>query len=205
MGDEEKSTLEKILTCAKAEFSQKGFQAASLRNIVKTAGVTTGAFYGYFDSKEALFDALVGEQYDTVMEMYRETQEAFAKLPPKEQMAGMGELSGACMERMLEYAYANKDAFRLILCSSEGTRYAGLVHEMVEIEVEATHAFAAVLESLGHARHQLDPALEHILVSGMFSAFFEMIIHEMPYEKASVYLNGLRAFYTAGWKQIMGF
>lgn len=27
-------------------------QAASLRNIVKTAGVTTGAFYGYYKSKE---------------------------------------------------------------------------------------------------------------------------------------------------------
>lgn len=52
MGESEKSTLEMIHTAAKAEFMEKGFQAASLRNIVKTAGVTTGAFYGYYDSKE---------------------------------------------------------------------------------------------------------------------------------------------------------
>ena len=54
---EEKSpdTLEKIQQSALEEFSEKGFLGASLRQIVKNAGVTTGAFYGYYSSKEALF------------------------------------------------------------------------------------------------------------------------------------------------------
>ena len=58
---EEKSsdTLEKIQQAALEEFSEKGFLGASLRLIVKNAGVTTGAFYGYFSSKEALFASLV--------------------------------------------------------------------------------------------------------------------------------------------------
>ena len=44
---EEKSsdTLEKIQQAALEEFSEKGFLGASLRQIVKNAGVTTGAFY----------------------------------------------------------------------------------------------------------------------------------------------------------------
>ena len=44
---EEKSnvTLKKIQEAAMAEFLDKGFQGASLRQIVKNAGVTTGAFY----------------------------------------------------------------------------------------------------------------------------------------------------------------
>lgn len=41
---EESATQQKILEAAKQEFLEKGFQGASLRNIVKTAGVTTGAF-----------------------------------------------------------------------------------------------------------------------------------------------------------------
>ena len=53
------ATLEKIQEAARAEFLDKGFQGTSLRQIVKNAGVTTGAFYGYFSSKEALFNALV--------------------------------------------------------------------------------------------------------------------------------------------------
>ena len=60
----EQTTLDLIRSAAMQEFLEKGFKSASLRNIVKTAGVTTGAFYGYFKSKEDLFEALVGEQYD---------------------------------------------------------------------------------------------------------------------------------------------
>ena len=43
MQNEEQTTQEKILCAAKAEFLKKGFQTASLRAIVKAAGVTTGA------------------------------------------------------------------------------------------------------------------------------------------------------------------
>ena len=58
MENENLGTRDNILRAAMAEFLDKGFQGASLRQIVKNAGVTTGAFYGYFSSKEALFNAL---------------------------------------------------------------------------------------------------------------------------------------------------
>lgn len=56
----DRGTLNKIHEAAKKEFLEKGFKDASLRNIVKTVGVTTGAFNGYYKSKEELFEALVG-------------------------------------------------------------------------------------------------------------------------------------------------
>lgn len=74
------STLERIHLAAKAEFLEKGYQAASLRNIVKNAGVTTGAFYGYYDSKEALFAALVDESYQYLMDTYRKSTTEFERL-----------------------------------------------------------------------------------------------------------------------------
>ena len=192
MNRNENNTLDDILSAAKAEFSEKGFQSASLRRIVKNADVTTGALYGYFKSKEELFDALVGEQYDTLMGMFCETQSAFTKLSPQEQAKQMGELSGEGMIKMMDYCYANKDEFKLILCSSDGTKYENIIHDMAEIEVDATHKFAKT-------------TLEHILASGLFSAFFEVIIHDIPHENAAEYLEELKAFYTAGWKKIMGF
>ena len=54
-------TLENIHRAAKTEFLEKGYKDASLRNIVKSVGMTTGAFYGYYKSKEELFEAIVGE------------------------------------------------------------------------------------------------------------------------------------------------
>ena len=55
-------TQRRILEVGKREFLEKGFKDASLRSIVKEAGFTQGAFYGYYGSKEALFDALVSRQ-----------------------------------------------------------------------------------------------------------------------------------------------
>ncbi len=59
-------TLENIHRAAKAEFLEKGYKDASLRNIVKSVGMTTGAFYGYYKSKEELFEAIVGEHYEYI-------------------------------------------------------------------------------------------------------------------------------------------
>ncbi len=204
MTAEHLTTLESIHRAAKAEFLEKGFQSASLRNIVKTAGMTTGAFYGYYKSKEGLFEALVSEHYDFILNRFQAAQREFAALPHEQQPDHLSNISGLSMFDMLHYAYRHLDEFKLILCCSEGTRFAGLIDEMVEIEVEATHAYQKVLEELGRPSPRIDPRLEHILITGMFNAFFELVIHEMPLSDAENYLHEMRAFYTAGWMKIMG-
>lgn len=202
--NDEISTLQNIHRAAKNEFLKKGFKSASLRNIVKMAGVTTGAFYGYYRSKENLFEALVEEPASVLMDKFIETQNTFATLPPEDQQENMGGFSGDYMDWMVGYVYENLDAFKLLLCCSEGTRYENLIHQMVEIEVNATHNFIAVLKGLGRDVKDIDPKLEHLLISGMFTAFFEMVVHDMPLDQARIYTKELRAFHMAGWREIMG-
>ena len=84
MANEESTTLQNILAAGKEEFLEKGFKSASLRNIVKTAGVTTGAFYGYFSGKEALFAALVEEHATAIMNIFMSAQEDFEMLDEKD-------------------------------------------------------------------------------------------------------------------------
>ena len=69
---------------------------------------------------------------------------------------------------------------------------------------KGTHDYLEVLEKLGRPSPPIDERLEHILITGMFNTFFELIIHEMPLEDAKHYLEEMRAFYTAGWMKIMG-
>lgn len=108
------------------------------------------------------------------------------------------------MVDMLHYAYEHLDAFRLILRGSEGTRYAGLMDELVRIEIQSTNAYLEVLKKLGKPAPPIDVHLEHMLVTGMFNTFFEMILHDMTLEEAEHYLKEMREFYTAGWAKIMG-
>ena len=109
---EEKSsdTLEKIQQAALEEFSEKGFLGASLRQIVKNAGVTTGAFYGYFSSKEALFASLVEPHAAALMGRFMEAQTGFAELPEQEQPAHMGEASSDYVDWMVAVSYTHLPA-----------------------------------------------------------------------------------------------
>jgi hypothetical protein len=116
----------------------------------------------------------------------------------------MSDISGICMYDILYYAYEHLEECKLILCCSEGTKFAGLIDEMVEIEVDGTHAYQDVLRQLGQPSPHIDSSLEHILITGMFHTFFELIIHEMPLKDAENYVREMRAFYTAGWMKIMG-
>ena len=171
MSEQENTTLNLIHNnAAMQEFLEKGFKSASLRNIVKIAGVTTGAFYGYYNSKEDLFEALVGEQYDYIMNRFCKAQQEFADLPPEEQPDHLTD-SGACMHDMLVYAYEHLNEFKIILCKSEGTRFSNLIDEMAEIETKGTHDYLEILKRLGRPSPPIDEQLEQMLITGMFKRF----------------------------------
>lgn len=108
-----------------------------------------------------------------------------------------------CMLDVLLYAQNYPEEFQLLLCCSEGTRYAGMIDEMVEIEVEATHRYQESLDSVGRPSPEIDSMLEHMLATGMFNTYFEMFIHQMPLDQAKIYLKTMHEFYTAGWMKIL--
>ena len=203
---EEKSTdtLERLQEAALAEFLDKGFQGASVRQIVKDAGVTTGTFYGYYSSKEALFNALVEPHAAALMGRFMEAQTAFAELPEAEQPAHMGLESSECVRWMVDYICSHRQPVKLLLTRSEGTGYEHFVHNMVEVEVEYTLRYMDVLRRLGREVPVLSESLCHIIASGMFNGLFEIVVHDMPREQALRDVDQFREFYTGGWLKLMG-
>lgn len=198
------STLSKIHAAAMQEFQEKGFQMASLRNIVKTAGVTTGAFYGYYCSKEELFDALVGEHAKYVLQLFDNTLEDFEKLSGEAQTRQMTDISGDTMSRLLDYVYDNYDVFKLIILHAEGTKYSDFVHQLVMRETESTFAYIDTFKQMGCSVEPINKNLIHIVASGLFSGIFETIIHDMPKEEAKEYILQLERFCAAGWEELLG-
>ena len=204
MVESSSATLEKIQQAALTEFLDKGFLSASLRQIVKNAGVTTGAFYGYFSCKEALFASIVEPHAAALMGRFMEAQTSFAGRPEAEQPEHMGEDSESCLDWMVDYICQNREPVKLLLCRAEGTGYESFVHNMVEVEVGYTLRYMEVLRRLGRRVPTLSRSLCHIIASGMFNGLFEVVIHDMPYEQALRDVKQLRAFYTAGWLELVG-
>ena len=200
MEEKTTATLEKIQRAAMEEFTEKGFQGASLRQIVKQAGVTTGALYGYFSSKEALFNALVEPHATALMGKFMKAQISFAELPEEQQLEHTGMESGTYPDWMGQH----REPVKLLLTRAEGTSYEHFVHNMVEVEVEYTQRYMEVLRRLSRDIPVLDKSLCHIIASGMFNGIFEIVVHDMPRDQAMRDVDQLRDFYTAGWLKLMG-
>ena len=203
MEGDDLTTLQKIMAEGKKEFLEKGFKDASLRNIVKCAGVTTGAFYGYYPDKKALFEALVLPVVNGLREMFLAAQEEFDHLPGAAKKETVYDYSSEEVRKFIAYIYDHFDEFKLLISCAEGTAFSDFIHDMVEIEVEYTLKF---VESTGNdalTSGRVTPELLHIISSAFLSAVFEVIKHDMSREAADSYIESLRQFFTAGWKSIL--
>jgi AcrR family transcriptional regulator len=98
-------TLRKLLDASAIEFGEKGFHDASVSSITRRAGVALGSFYTYFDSKEALFRALVQDMSDNVRANAR------AALAPE--MSAI-EIERAALSGFLRFAREHKEIYRII-------------------------------------------------------------------------------------------
>lgn len=61
-----------ILESAQKEFLLHGYEGASMRTIAKKANTTLGNIYHYFENKEAILEALLGEPVRRIEEMVTE-------------------------------------------------------------------------------------------------------------------------------------
>lgn len=192
-----------LLEAGKKEFLAHGFQGASLRDIAASLGVTTGAIYRYYTDKAELFSALVEKPARELEERYRAAQKEFADQPLQDQLTELPEVSDE-NSWIMEFIYDNFDAFKLIVCCSAGTGYEHYLDTLVEIESNSGRALLERMEEAGQQIHQIDDALIHIVSSALFNGIFETVRHDMPRDKAFVYLNDLKEFYSAGWFKLLG-
>jgi len=59
---------------------EKGYMNASLRNICRNAGVTTGALYFFFEDKADLFRAITKETIDVFFQIMQKHSWTFQKV-----------------------------------------------------------------------------------------------------------------------------
>lgn len=199
----EPTTQQKLLEAGRREFLDKGFKDASLRAIVKRAGFTLGAFYGYYESKEALFEAIVGAAAESLYRTFAKGLETFQALPEEEQPKQLNTASASSLEEMIDLIYADFDTYKLLFFGAAGTRYEDNLQRLVDLEIDSTYQFIQTLGKQGFSP-EVDEDIIHILASAMFSGMLEMVAHDMPKDKAVRYIEQLRDFYSAGWFHLLG-
>lgn len=193
-----------LLEAGKKEFLSKGFQNASMRNIAASLNVTTGAIYRYYKDKEALFDAIVKKPADELEQRYQAEQAAFSDLSAECQIESLPKVTSESYNWMMEYIYDNYDAFKLIICCSNNTKYEHYVERLIDIEVKSSSHLIEKMKESCLLKHKIDDKLIHIVVTAFFNGIFETVIHDIPKHDAIEYMSQLRNFYSAGWFKLLG-
>ena len=100
-----RATQRKLLDAAAIEFGEKGFHEASISSITRRAGTALGSFYTYFESKEALFRALVHDMSAQVGGAAAAAMAGASEPLDRERAALLG---------FLEFVRSHKEVYRII-------------------------------------------------------------------------------------------
>ena len=195
-----------ILKNAKIEFLDKGFEKASMRTIARQSGLTVGAIYRYFKSKEDLFEALVQPTLDELMKIFmRELDDASNKQKYTNIQEGydMGLIeSHTGILCFLDYLYDNFDDFTLLFKCSQGTKFENIQDFFVDMEVKGSKMYIAEMEARGIMKNPFTETELHIFCSMSITPIFEIIDHRYDYEEAVRILKLMSYGQSWAWNKI---
>ena len=194
------TTINNILNSAKAEFLQKGFKDASLRNIAKQAGVTTGAIYGYFKDKDEIFVTLVKDVLNGFFDLIQEVEEEERNLI-KEGAGFPSQIFSAKNShlRYLKYLYDNYDICKLVIMCSAGSSVENFMDQFMEKSLQELNELIQSVK----INSNIDEFTIHIIVEFYIKSITEFIKHDVPYETAVKQFENINTFFFSGWKELI--
>ncbi len=190
------STQVKILESGKQYFLKHGFKDAPLRSIVKDAGFTLGAFYGYYKTKEDLFYALTDDVAQGFTDIILSIGEDMSKLPEGQRLFSMMDCYISRLWELVDYICANKTGIILLLNCSDGTKHENFTDKF-RVQMGSRIFDAAKLSTT--EKLEFDPILIEYLMRGYYDILSRIVVetddrqnmYDMLRDVALVYKNGI--------------
>ena len=127
-----------LIAAARAEFARKGLRGAHVEDITSACGLSKGAFYLHFETKEALFGELVEKFFGEITRSSDRRHEEMARF--FESSATFDEQKFLEMEaredlHVLELMWSYRDVVGVLLRGAQGTKFEGLIWELTDGEI----------------------------------------------------------------------
>ncbi len=192
----------RVMTAARDEFMEYGFEKASMRRVGERCGLTAAGLYRHCRDKEDLFDQLVAPAIerlrswmDTHLTNYLTT------------VRNEGDLKwqDSWIDMMREVIYPHVEDYHLLLTCSSGTKYESFLHDLTQAAQERMLQYLPVLQNKGLPIREISPAALHLLLSAYVTALFEPVIHRYSLDESMRCLETIEAFFLPGWKTLFGF
>ena len=201
---------ERIIRAARDEFSEYGYDKASMRRIGNRCGLTAAALYRHFDSKEDMFDALVRPALDDLKEWIDEhvsrSEEAIRACTEVPDIITTNEIWDSTeIDMMKELIYPRMEEYAILVNRSHGSKYENFLDDLVEDQLKMMAPQFKELKQLGLDVKDISEEELHMVTTAYCAALFEPVVHNYTLEDAVRYLDTVEAFFMPGWKNLLGF
>lgn len=171
-----------LIAAARAEFVKKGIRGARIEDITAACGLSKGAFYLHFESKESLFneamtgfkaqlDARADERLGAMQRFFAEhgrpdRQDAATR---SERYRRLVQLETELDLGMLELMWANRDVMDVLIRGAQGTEFESFIWSLADREVErVARDCQPLLADRAPGEDEIEPELFGSLIVGAY-------------------------------------
>ncbi len=186
-----------ILQSGLKAFLEHGYERTNLRELCADAGITTGAFYRHFKSKEELFAYFVQPALEELDNIFEEAE------PLCRQAVESGDIRKLWMimdaNRLLDYIYRNFDGLKLLLKCADGTKYNDFLNDLVSREADISMRSLNAAREFGYIKVEPPSETEmHMICHAYISSILEAVLHDLSREDMDKYIRTIVSFFSAG-------
>jgi AcrR family transcriptional regulator len=183
--------LGEILEHATAVFYEKGYDAASMRDLSRASGMSLAGLYYYFESKERLLYLIQKSAFETVVLNLRVRLDSITN--PEERMR-------AFIGNHLEYFLANRKAMT-VLSHEDETLQGEFGTEILELKREYVHLGIDLFDKFRASRPKFANVNSRVAVLGLFGMMnwiytwhnprIDASAGELARQMSQIFLNGV--------------
>jgi AcrR family transcriptional regulator len=170
-----------LVAAARAEFVKKGLRGARIEDITAACGLSKGAFYLHFASKEALFEELVQELAGAMAALHTSRLERLSQAREQQGLLtskDVAKRSPAYVRYLaleaefdlqaLEMMWGHRDTLDVLIRGCAGTAFEGLIWTFLEEEVARVASDFRDIQATGAGRRDVEPELFAELAVGAY-------------------------------------
>jgi AcrR family transcriptional regulator len=172
---------EALVAAARAEFAKRGLVGARIEDITAASGLSKGAFYLHFHSKEALFGELVeaflgvlaecADRRQTDMARFLSEHGAVSRRDVEERTPRYDtflEMETAEDLRVLEHMWAYRDVVGVLLRGTQGTRFEGTIWDITDREIDRIRENVNRFQGEHACRRDIPPEIFGSMIVGTY-------------------------------------
>ncbi|KYF69068.1 TetR/AcrR family transcriptional regulator [Sorangium cellulosum] len=163
-----------LLRAAEAAFTERGLAAARVEDITERAGVSKGAFYLHFQSKDDCFKQIV--------ETFIARLAGCVEPPPivfESERASINEYLKRVLAHdveVLEFCWQNRALLKMMLAGGGGAPYAYLIDEFAQRVARQVESRVRYAMDIGLYRRDIESSVIAALISGAFDRLVRKLI-----------------------------